>query len=458
MIALSETYSVCPVCLGRIQAAYVKNGCSVYLEKECGEHGKFSCLISQDADDFENWKADTISIKPKEVLRQTKNGCPHDCGPCEKHLQTACCVLIDLTDSCDQNCAICFASASPEKRREPGLSEIEQKFDELIRMSETRKFNIQFSGGEPTIRDELPEIITMAKAKGFEYVQLNTNGKKIGAEENYALVLKQAGLDAVFMQFDGMTDVVYRVMRNEELLELKKMAVENCRKARLPVALVPTIARGVNDCEIGGIIQFMLENVDVVKGIHFQPMSFFGRYPSGFGEERRFTMFDTINEIHRQTGGMISKSDLSPISTGHALCCFYANYVKQEDGSVLCTSAKESKSGCCCEESAEPEGQSSSPVEPCCPPDIEIISKDRDYVLKKWKMAETSNEDGFDAFLNNLRENSFTLTGMVFQDAVSLDTERLKRCRVQMLADGGGLIPFCAYNVTDIDGNYLYRP
>ena len=277
MIVLSETFSVCPVCLGIVQAAYVKKDGGVYLEKECGEHGKFSCLISQGECDFENWETDTVNVKPKEVLTKATKGCPHDCGPCENHLQTACCVLIDLTERCNQNCPICFASASAEKKREPGLSEIEKKFDGLLRMSEVRKFNIQLSGGEPTVRDDLSDIVAMAKAKGFEYVQLNTNGKKIGMEENYALALKQAGVDAVFMQFDAMTDDVYKVMRNEELLDLKKKAVEHCRRARLPVALVPTLVRGLNDQEIGSIIRYMLENVDVVKGIHFQPMSFFGR-------------------------------------------------------------------------------------------------------------------------------------------------------------------------------------
>ena len=238
MIILSETTSVCPSCLKSVNAAYVKKQGAVYLEKECAKHGKSSCLISNDAHDFENWKTNAINIKPKITLQRAKNGCPHDCGPCENHLQTACCVLIDITNRCNQKCAVCFASASPYKKqgpglpeREPSLQEIEKKYDELIRMSETRKFNIQISGGEPTVREDLPEIVKMAKAKRFEYVQLNTNGKRIGIEENYAQELKQAGVDAVFMQFDSMTDSVYMEMRNEKLLAIKKNAIENCRKA-----------------------------------------------------------------------------------------------------------------------------------------------------------------------------------------------------------------------------------
>ena len=458
---LYETLSICPVCLKTIKAAYNKKDGAVYLEKTCDEHGDFSCLISKKAIDFENWRANVTNIKPKEALLQTREGCPRDCGPCNEHMQTACCVLIDITDKCDQKCNICFASASPEKKQNLSLYEIEQKYDLLLNLSEERKFNIQLSGGEPATHKNLPEIIKMAKDKGFEYVQLNSNGKRLGLEAEYAKTLKSAGLDAVFMQFDGMDDGIYEELRGEKLLKIKKKAIENCRGAKLPVALVPTIVRGINDGNIGAMINFMLENTDVIKGIHFQPVSLFGRYPRGMGEKDRFTMFDAIDEIAGQTGGAISKSDLIPIETGHNLCCFYANYLKQEDGSILCTSAEARETGkygpgdCGCGE-VQPQC-CPPPITQCCPPPIEIISKDRDYVLNKWKMAGTASEDGFDAFLNHMRDNSFTLTGMAFQDAMSFDTERVKRCRVQVLSGDNRLIPFCAYNVTDINGNYLYR-
>jgi len=449
----SGTFSICPVCFKKVDAAYVHRNEALYFEKECTEHGTYSCLISRSVDDFEYWKKETINIKPKEPLLQVEYGCPYDCGPCENHLQTACCVLIDVTSNCNQDCAVCFASSVSNDLNEPTLQEIEMKYNKLVCISESRKFNIQLSGGEPTVRDDLPEIIIMAKAKGFEYVQLNTNGKRIGMEDGYANVLKSSGLDAVFMQFDSLDDSVYKELRNERLVDIKKRALENCRKAKLPVALVPTIVKGINDSEIGSIIIYALKNIDVVKGIHFQPVSFFGRYPDSFDDSNRFTMFDTINEIQLQTDGMFLKEDMLPISTGHNLCCFYATYSRQEDGSYLCTSSMKSKtySNYCCDD--EP----SCSEAPCCPADIEIIKNDRDYVLTKWKMAEAGNSDGFDEFLNRMRENSFTLTGMAFQDALTLDTERVRRCRVQSLTNDGRLIPFCLYNITDFDGNYLYR-
>lgn len=516
-MVLYDTHSICPICLKTIKAAYVNKENTVYLEKTCEEHGSFSCLIARDAADFAGWSAQTVNIRPR-AARPAGAGCPHDCGPCTNHMQTACCVLLDVTDRCNQHCGICFASASPSFKSDPPLAEIERRLEVLLRLSEERKFNIQLSGGEPTVREDLPQIVKMAKDKGFEYVQLNTNGKRIGQEEGYASILKKAGVDAVFMQFDGTTEEIYEQLRNERLLAVKKKAVQSCRRAKLPVALVPTLVRGVNDQNIGAMVDYMLENVDVIKGIHFQPVSLFGRYQDRIGEENRFTMFDTIEALEKQTGGLLSKKEMLPISTGHNLCCFYASYIKEEGGVVYigaskqqdccgplaaadhteytegaeccksshedaeccksshvsadcCKSSHEGADCCksshegaeCCKSSRESADCCKSKAKsaaPCCPPDIEIISKDRDYVLNKWKLAEERSgpeADGFDAFLNHLRQNSFTITGMAFQDAMSLDTQRVQRCRVQVLDGEDRLIPFCAYNITAANGRYLYR-
>jgi uncharacterized radical SAM superfamily Fe-S cluster-containing enzyme len=224
----------------------------------------------------------------------------------------------------------------------------------------------------------------------------------------------------------------------------------------LPVTLVPTILKGVNLGDIGDMINYMLENLDVVKGIHFQPAAFFGRNPregEALGDagdvmngdyEERATMFDVMRGIAEQTGGLFSKDDLIPITAGHPLCCFSGSFLRERDGSVksLMSAEQRERGADCC----------------CCEPDpLEIIRKDRDFVLNKWEMDDgvadgcRENEDegdamGFDAFISYVRRNRFTLTGMVFQDNNNLDAERLKRCRVQVFSRDERLIPFCAYN------------
>lgn len=491
MNRLSEVQSICPECQRPIQAWYTEREGKVFLEKECPEHGSFHALVSNSEKDYMDWiKNPVINIAPKEAMTKgsRQDECPLHCGTCENHLQTACCVLIDITEQCNQHCPYCFAEAETdgEHKGEPSLEELEEKFDLLLEVGEEeRPFNIQLSGGEPTVRDDLPEIIQMAKEKGFEYIQINSNGRRIAREPDYAKILKRAGASVIFMQFDGTNDEIYKVMRGELLFEEKKQAVENCRKAGLPVTLVPTIAKNVNLDNIGDMMQFLLDHISVVKGIHFQPVSFFGRHPDP-EHDNRVTMFDVLREIEQQCEGFYYE-DFAPIATGHTLCCFYSTYLKEKDGikcmvssadkaaGISCCDTQNAASACCCGEEPDP---------------LEVIKKDRDYVLNKWDLpeepesccdasaeepcccgeaavqpepencccgAETEEICGcrqdeadeimdLDEFLNYYKQNTFTVTGMAFQDSTNLDAERLKRCRVQVLSPDNRLVPFCGYN------------
>ena len=546
---LSIAQSICPLCHKPIEAFYVEEKGRVYFVKECDEHGIFRTLASENAENFKEWiKHPVVNIPPKRAITKGAAGisksasccagkpgsndlsgselsgseCPLHCGTCENHLQTACCVLIDITDRCNQHCPYCFAKSETDAdiSGEPTLEELAAKFDLLLELGEERTFNIQLSGGEPTVRDDLPQIIRLARDKGFEYIQINTNGRRLATEEGYARKLKESGASVVFMQFDGTRDDIYEALRGEPLLAIKKQAIRNCEKAGLGVTLVPTIVNGVNTDNIGEMMDFLVENVNVVKGIHFQPVSFFGRHPEApavsekcdvndadggknsgtavhSGDfEGRITMFGLLEELQKQRP-QFSIDDMCPIATGHTLCCFYSTYIREPDGSVKCTlSAKKKEEGvsccdteevgvvqqpggaCCC-------GTSEIQDSCCCGQEdsrmdaLEIIKKDRDYVLDKWEIAEpeeigcccdtgenaadsvcccgssgdsspqyTSSDEimDMDEFLRYYRRNTFTVTGMAFQDMMNLDSERLKRCRVQVLSDDNRLIPFCAYN------------
>lgn len=449
MKILDTTRSICPVCHRPLDAGYTERDGKVYFEKECPEHGSFSALVSNDVSDYEKWTANpVVNIPPEKTITDgDPDNCPLNCGICGNHLQTACCVLLDITERCNQHCPYCFARADEKDLSgyEPTLEELDRKLDLLLQLGEEeRPFNIQLSGGEPTVREDLPEIICLAKGKGFEYVQINTNGRRLAREDGYAELLKDAGASVIFMQFDGTTDEIYIQMRGEPLLEEKKQAIENCRKAGLPVTLVPTVARSVNLDNIGEMMRFLIGNVSVVKGIHFQPVSFFGRHPDP-AHENRVTMFDVLHELEKQTD-FFKYGDFAPIATGHTLCCFYSTYIKEPDGSVKCTltNAKKAAGISCCEAA----------------PAIDVIKKDRDFVLNKWEVASREEEEAADwsryksseeiinliDFLTYYKQNTFTVTGMAFQDESNLDAERVKRCRVQVLSEDDRLIPFCAYN------------
>lgn len=527
---LTKTQSICPVCNRPVDAYYIEENDHIYFVKTCPEHGSFKTTVSESAEDYMQWVSNpVVNIPPKVPVTggdPEDKSCPLHCGTCSNHLQTACCVLIDITDRCNQHCPYCFAKSEMDTDRsgEPTLEQIEAKYDLLLELGEERPFNIQLSGGEPTVRDDLPDIIRLGREKGFCYIQINSNGRRLALEDDYARILKEAGASVIFMQFDGTRDDIYEALRGEPLLDIKKQAIRNCEKAGLPVTLVPTVVEGVNTDNIGEMMDFVLENVNVVKGIHFQPVSFFGRHPQQAehsvntgkvcpdhvqgGKEKagvmptggsmttggsvaadgdsvpddgiiikagtesepapeeetcaadsadsiytgdfpgRVTMFGLLRRLEAQRTDF-KYGHYCPISTGHTLCCFYSTYIREPDGSARCTlTDARRKSGVSCCDASQVDRS-------------EVIRKDRDFVLNKWEIAPPEEAEerrstpkykssleitDFDEFLSYYRQNTFTVTGMAFQDSFNLDAERVKRCRVQVLSEDDRLIPFCAYN------------
>lgn len=439
---LSTTKSVCPVCLKVIDADRVlgEDGC-VYLSKTCPEHGDFSALIWEGSlEDYISWNdAGSKKDTPPNALPK-KDGCPYDCGLCEEHERPGCCVLLELTNRCNLNCPVCFASAGEGEPRDLTLEEIARQYDML--MERGGPFNIQLSGGEPTLREDLPEIIALGREKGFTFFQLNTNGLRIAKEKGYAQSLKDAGVSCAFLQFDGLRDNTYETLRGRPLLSQKLAAVENCAQADLPVVLVPTVVPNVNDDEPGDILRFALSHMPHVRGVHFQPVSYFGRcgLPA---PQRRITIPRMLKLIEEQTEGIMKAEHFGGGGAESPYCSFHASYMKQEDGTLRALPRRRSQ--CCC-----------------------VKSKDtRDFVSRQWgasrlrlrrmgtgAMTETSS---LDDFLESVHLKTFTVSGMLFQDAYTLDLERLRRCYICEVDTERGMVPFCAYNLTAVDGKALYR-
>jgi len=144
------------------------------------------------------------------------------------------------------------------KNKDPKLQQLQFQFESILKTS--GKCNIQLSGGEPTVRDDLPQIVRMGVELGFPFIQVNTNGIRMAKDEAYVKALKEAGLNSIFLQFDGVDDAIYEHLRGKALFEVKCKAIENCRKFGIGVVLVPTIVPHVNVCSIGEIIRFGIDH------------------------------------------------------------------------------------------------------------------------------------------------------------------------------------------------------
>ena len=441
------TQSVCPVCLRTIPAMIRKQGQTVTLAKHCPEHGAFESVIWREKPLFADWLRPKTPSRPPACLTERDKGCPYDCGLCPEHRQHTCTALIEITQRCNLRCPVCFADAGSGS--DPDMEQLSFLYDRVLQaQGGVPSCNIQLSGGEPTVRDDLPHIIRMGCDKGFPFIQLNTNGLRLGSEPGYAEALRDAGLASVFLQFDGMDDAVYETLRGKPLWREKLRIVERCGQAGLGVVLVPTVVPGVNDRQLGDIVRYALQAGPHVRGVHFQPISYFGRHPAPGGppDEKRMTLPDIMRGLEEQTNGMVNTEQFAPPGCEHALCSFHGNYLRLADGSLKPLSSRQS---CCCAPPHEAK---------------EGAKKSISYTARQWSAPEcdcpppdpdASPELG--EFLDQVRTWMFSISAMAFQDAWTLDLERLKGCCIHVMSPDGLLIPFCAYNITAADGTPLYR-
>jgi 7,8-dihydro-6-hydroxymethylpterin dimethyltransferase len=442
---LSETESLCPACLKKIPAWRVASGEDIYLEKRCAQHGFFRTIIWRGKPALSNWTRPKVPVFPVPGITEKRLGCPLDCGLCPDHRQRTCTALIEVTGHCHLNCPICFASSGSAVGPDPDLEQIGRGYERIREVA--GPCHIQLSGGEPSVRDDLPAIVTLGRRLGFDFIQLNTNGRRLAQDADYARTLKEAGLSSVFLQFDGMSPEGHRALRGRPLGEEKQLAVERCGRAGLGVVLVPTVVPGVNERELGAILQFALEQFPTVRGLHLQPISYFGRYPVPPEDSRRITIPEILAALEAQSAGRVRAADFRPSACEHALCSFHGNFLVLA-GNRLQPLGGTAADECCGE---------SQPVEGGARRTIAAVSR-------QWSAPPTVGVDPpggevFDLsdFLDHVRHYRFSISGMAFQDVWNLDLERLQGCCIHTLAPDGRLIPFCAYNLTDSRGLALYR-
>lgn len=447
---LGETESVCPECLQRIPARRVGRGGDVFLVQECPVHGRFEAVLWRGEPDYASWIRPKTPSSPRQPFTAVDRGCPLDCGLCPEHRQHTCTALLEVTGRCDLGCAYCFASSGGEVPPDPSLEVIAGWYAALLQAG--GPYNVQLSGGEPCQRNDLAGIVRLGKSMGFGFIQLNTNGLRLASDPDLGLELKDAGLSSVFLQFDGTEDEIYRALRGRSLWDIKRAAVERCAELELGVVLVPTLVPGVNVHNIGQMIRFALAHQPAVRGVHFQPVSYFGRFPLGVDDSQRVTLPEVMREIERQMDGQMAVRDFRPSGCENSHCSFHADYLPLPDGRLYCLPARPA-AGCGCSPERAEEG----------------AARTRAVTARRWSFpAATAVECGaepapgpglgeWDVILRQVKTHTLTISAMAFQDAWTLDLERLKDCCIHTVHPDGRLIPFCAYNLTSASGQPLYR-
>lgn len=449
-MSLSQaTKSLCPVCLQRIPARRVIRDERVFVEKTCPRHGSFSVRVWDGSPAFTSWRRPKIPTHPAHPGHRVKKGCPFDCGLCPEHRQRSCTIILEVTQRCNLGCPVCYADSKGTGDDDPSLATIDQWFKAAARAGPGS--NIQLSGGEPTLRDDLPRIVAMGREAGFDFIQINTNGLRLARDEQFVRDLKAAGLSSVFLQFDGTDDTIFKKLRGRTLLAEKHAAIERCGVHGVGVVLVPTLVPGINDQDIGNLLNLAVANVPVVRSIHFQPVSYFGRFFHPPADTDRITLPQLMRLIEEQSGGDFKAADFNPPGCENSLCSFSANYLVLPGDRVHVIAG-----GKCC----------SQPI-----PALEGARNAINYVARQWRAAggcfSSATENGvavgvdgamdLDAFLRQARTHRLSVSAMAFQDVWNLDIERVRDCCIHVMAPDTRLVPFCLYNLTSNAGKRLYR-
>ncbi|NTU89128.1 MAG: radical SAM protein [Actinobacteria bacterium] len=422
---IRTTQALCPECLKQLPATvFADEDGAVWMERTCEEHGRSTTFVWPDAEHYE-WLCSLAfpSIKPA-VTHPMTGPCPTSCGLCSSHARKATLVEIEVTQKCNLRCPVCFMSAE-DCKFDPTFEELAGFYDTIAQTAGIET-GVQITGGEPTMRDDLVDIIKLGREKGFWGIEVNTNGLIIAQREGYLETLVAAGMTGVYLSFDGLTPEVYKETCGANLLDIKLKVVERCREAGLQVVLAMTIVSGTNDDQIGDVIRFALDNADCVAGVALQPAFTSGRFETD--RVIPLTMGDVIFMLGEQTEGMIDPYDIWPLGCSHPLC---------DTGTFLVPDA------------SVPYG---------------YIPATRGLTREEYLDGYNPNSPQGSVFLDILEargtdtSKGLSLIIMNYMDCNTMDLERVRECSMLVTMPDGRTIPFCSYQLTDRSGKRIYPP
>jgi uncharacterized radical SAM superfamily Fe-S cluster-containing enzyme len=475
-----RTGSLCPECISIIPATLYEEDGKLMIRKTCKEHGEFKDVCWSDVDLYlkaESWAYDGVGIANPQIADATV--CPYECGLCNLHYSNTALCNIDLTNRCNLTCPICFANANAAGYvYEPTYEQIVYEFAVLRAQRPTPVVAIQLSGGEPTIHPRFHDVIKAASDMGFAQIQVATNGILFANKDGFLEEAHEAGLHTIYLQFDGLKEENYVQARGVPLLKTKRKVIERVREMpagdRPSVVLVPTVVNSFNDDQVGEILNFAIENIDVVKGVNYQPVSLTGRVPDEDRKKLRYTLSDLAEDLEEQTD-YLTRDDwypppfVGPISelvsiltdspktafTSHPACGL-ASYLFVEEGRDPVPITR----------FVDVEGLMDDMwglAQRTKNRRIKFVSKIRALTLLKRHFREDVAPEGMGMtrFLRILGQmfksgdkkgaaefswNMLYVGGMHFQDNYNYDIERVKRCVIHYASPDGRVIPFCAYN------------
>ncbi len=486
---IRKTASICPVCYRLLPAIIFEKEGKALLRRICPEHGEIEESYWADANYLRRaLKYETVGVRVSKNV-EVSAPCPFSCGLCSMHRSTTALANLVVTNRCDFSCWYCFFYA--EKAGyvyEPTIEEIREMIRVLRSQRPAIPNAVQITGGEPLLREDLVEIVKILREEGITHVQLNTNGIRLAYNVELLANLRKAGINTLYLSFDAV-DPKINVKNHWEIPYI----LENARKTRTTsIVLVPTVIKGWNDHELGRIIKFASLNIDVIRGVNFQPVSIVGQVPREKRKEVRITIPEVIKAIEEQTDGQIPMDAWYPVPFVSVL----SDFVEALTGNPIIRFSNHPACGMATYVFPELEVTNGQKKVKRLIPITEFVDvaslyeylKEKTQELrsganKKWILAKfiarlprfidrKKQPNGlnlirlladifirrnYDA-LGKFHDMSLFLGMMHFMDPYNYDVQRVMRCNIHYLSPDGRIIPFCAYNVLpDLYRDYIIK-
>ncbi len=482
---LRYTSSLCPDCVSEkrfssmiVDAVVYEKDNKVWIAKRCPTHGLTREVYWEDAEMYhfaERFADSGIKLHNPNV-EAPKARCPMKCGLCEEHESHTGLANIVVTNRCNIACWYCFFYAREGGSiYEPSLEHIKRMLKVLRNERPVGAEAVQLTGGEPTLRDDLLEIIAACREAGFQHILLNTNGIELSRNLELMRKIREVGSKGghiiLYMSFDGVTPKT-----NPKNYYEVPGVIRNAREVKMNMVLVPTVIRGVNDHELGDILRFAFAHIDVVRGVNFQPVSLVGRMPRKEREKQRITIPGVIKAIEEQTDGAIAREDFFPVPSTARLtefmeaifakpkyrlsthfACGMATYAFKQDNKLvpitrffdvegfleyiheLSFEVKHSR--------FKLAGKGISIIKALTSISRFIDEKKKPKYLDLKKILIASLTRGSYNELKELNENSLFIGMMHFQDPYNYDIARVRKCCVHYALPDLRIVPFCSFNV-----------
>ena len=299
---------------GEIKAQVIERDGKILMVKDCPIHGHFEDVMAIDTAFFKHLE----DVFPGRDIRAHNDSKLHKHGSSTVTHGRGSVLTVDLTNRCNMMCDPCFMDANQVGFvHELTWADIKTLLDNAVTIKPKRQMSVQFSGGEPTISPYFLDAVRYAREVGYTSVQAATNGIEFAKNPEFCKQAADAGLRYAYLQFDGIGNAANAHRKVGNLFDVKLRAIENLYANGVDIIPVITIINGINNEQVGRIVQFALDNPKKIPFLSYQPVSFTGRDEAVTEERRaaqRYTLSHLAHDVKNQTGLGEPARDWFPIS------------------------------------------------------------------------------------------------------------------------------------------------